>query len=253
MENIDRKQLAFTLSHSSMELLEKCPYAWFQRYVMKFYPSVDRNVASEFGGLFHEVAEVYTGTGKEEIILLVDKLKCNYHLDEEYSKKIPVAINNFHYFYEKFLRNAKKIYREKRIEILLNQFLALIGSLDVLYQTEGGNWVITDYKSSKKPGDYSVQLSCYFYLLSCISKTVPKEIKCQVVYLAAEKEENIIQEYTIDLQDLEICQQRLLTLVNKISILDVDNVAMWKKRPSALCPWCDYFKAGICEGNSKKI
>jgi RecB family exonuclease len=249
MEKLDRSNLAFSLSHSSLELLEKCPYSWFLRYVRKFYPEVEPNFPAEFGGLFHESAEHYTGTGREEFEALINKFKSKYNINAEYEAKISLGITNFLYFYEKYLKGAKKIYREKKIEVLLNQFIALTGSLDVLYQKEDGKWVITDYKSSKKPGDYSNQLSCYFYLLSLMSTKFPTEIECQVVYLVAPTEDKIVQNYLIDIGDIEICEQRLLTAINKISILGVEDIGNWKKRVGPLCPWCDYYKAGICEGN----
>jgi hypothetical protein len=244
----DKSQLAFNLSHSSIDLLEKCPYSFFERYIQKFYPEVEPNYSAEFGLIFHEASEVYTGSGREEFESLVAKFKPYHKITPEYEAKIPLATSNYLYFYENHLKNAKKMHREKRLQILLNDFIGFNGSLDVLYQKENNKWVIVDLKSSKKPSDYSAQLSCYYYLLSKHSNVTPKEVECQVVYLVAPTEDKIVQPYILDLQDIEICENRLLTAVNKISILDVDDVTKWKKRPGPLCPWCDYYKAGICDG-----
>ena len=248
MEPFDKTKLAFNLSHSSTDLLGKCPYSFFQRYVQKFYPEVDPNYSAEFGLIFHEAAEVYTGTGREEFTALIEKFRPAHPITPEYEAKIPQGITNFLYFYNLRLKNAKKIFKEKRIQILLNDFVGFNGSLDVLFQDEDGKWVIVDLKSSKKPGDYSIQLSCYYYLLTKISPTYPKEIEAIVVYLAAASEDRVIQTYNLDLSDVEEFENRLASSVNKISILGVDDVSLWKKHPSPLCPWCDYYKAGICDG-----
>ena len=252
MTEIDKSKLAFTLSHSSLELLVKCPYAFYQRYIMKYYPEVEPNYSAEFGKLFHKVAEEYKGSGEAEVKELIEKYKGDFAITEEYELKIPRGIRNFLYFYNKYLVNAKKIYREKKITVLLNDFLGLTGSLDVLYQTEDGKWIITDYKSSKKRGDYSIQLSCYFYLLSLISKKTPEKITCQVVYLAMERIEDVMQEYVITLDDKNDYEQRLLTYVSTIMNSDVGDMSQWRKKPGPLCLWCDFHKAGICRGKSSK-
>lgn len=228
--------------------MEKCPYSFFERYIMKFYPEVEPNYSAEFGLIFHEASEVYTGTGREEFEALVEKFKPYHVITPEYEAKIPLAISNFLYFYENYLVKAKKIHKEKRIQILLNPWVGFNGSIDILYQEEDGSWVVVDLKSSKKPGDYSKQLSCYYYLLSKISPTTPPTLKCKIVYLVAPTEDKVVQDYLLDLDDLNICENRLLTAVNKISLLDVDDVAKWKKRVTPLCPWCDLYKAGTCEG-----
>lgn len=245
----DKSKLAFNLSHSSIDLLERCSYSFFQRYIQKFYPEVEPNYSAEFGLIFHDASEVYTGSGREEFEQLVAQFRTKHTITPEYEAKIPLATSNFLYFYENYLKKSKKMYKEKRIQILLNEFVGLNGSLDVLYQKEDNKWVIVDLKSSKKPGDYSAQLSCYYYLLSKISTIVPKQVECQIVYLVAGSESEVVQTYILDLCDMEICENRILTAVNKISILGVDDVALWKKKPSKLCPWCDYYKSGICVGN----
>lgn len=248
---LDKSKLAFNLSHSSIDLLERCPYSYYLRYVCKFYPEVEPNYSAEFGLIFHDASEEYTGTGREEFESLVAKFRPKHVITPEYEAKIPLATSNFLYYYENHLKTAKKIYKEKRIQILLNEYLGFNGSLDVLFQKEDDKWVIVDLKSSKKAGDYSAQLSCYYYLLSIIGNKTPKQIECQIVYLVAASTEEIVQTYILDLGDIEICQNRILTAVNKISILGVDDVSKWKKRPGPLCPWCDYYKSGVCEGKDK--
>lgn len=245
---IDKSKLAFNLSHSSIELLEKCPYSFYERYVMKFYPEVEPNYASEFGSLIHEASQFYKGTGRAEFEFLVEKFRHKYLINDEYADKIPLAISNYLFFHEVYLVGAKKIYKEKSIQILLNEYVGFNGSIDILYQQEDDSWVVVDLKSSKKPGDYSKQLSCYYYLLSKISNKTPSYLNCKVVYLVAPTEDKIIQPYSLDKDDLEICEQRLLSAVNKISLLGVDDVSQWKKKVTPLCPWCDLYKAGVCQG-----
>lgn len=253
MEPIDKSKLAFNLSHSSMDTLERCPYQFYMRYIRKLYPEyLEPNYPAEFGSWFHEASEFYTGTGQEEFKALLVKLKHKYAIIKEYEDKVPLAIKNFLYFYETYLRSAQKIYKEKKIQILLNDYIGFNGSLDVLYQKPDGKWVVVDLKSSKKPSDYSNQLSCYYYLLSKICKVVPKELECQIVYLVAPTEPAVVSTYTLDLQDVEICENRLLTNINKISILGVDDVSKWVKKPTKLCGWCDYYLEGsICDGNGR--
>jgi hypothetical protein len=251
-EYLKKSKLAFNLSHSSIELLDKCSYAFYLRYVLKFYPEgLPPNYSTEYGQLFHDVCEVYTGTGEQEVYNLIAKYKPKYQINDEYEKKIPLGVRNFLFFWNKYLVGAKKIYREKKIQVFLNEFLGLNGLLDVLYRLNDGSWIIADWKSSKKRSNYSAQLSCYFYLLSLISKEPMDKIKCQVVYLCAEKESGITEEYNLTIDDRDDYENRILSAVDRLSKMNVEDPKVWRMKPGPLCPWCDYYleRGGICEGN----
>jgi hypothetical protein len=54
---------------------------------------------------------------------------------------------------------------------------------------------------------------------------------------------------TLEEKDIDFSDERINNCLDTIVKLGVTDKEKWKKKPGPLCPWCDYFIAGICEGN----
>lgn len=240
----------FSFSHSGLSTMEKCPREWFWRYIAGIRPNIKKE-ATEFGSLSHKLAENYTGTGVEEAKKLVDEYSKEFQISEKYKEKISYMISNFLMFHDTHLTSAKKVYKEKEIRVPLNEYIDLLGNIDVLYKTDTDEWVIVDYKTSKGKKDETKQLALYFYLLTLISPKKPKSIRCKAVYLSLEdKKSPIIDEYVLSDDELSFCESRLESAMNRIAAFGVEKIENWKKKPSKLCNYCDYFIASYCDGKT---
>ena len=233
----------FTLSHSSMSLLEKCPREWYLRYVAKYYLSIPQPW-NDFGVLIHEVSELYKGEGKERLIELAKKLikDNNYDIPPMYLKKVKK-------FHDTYLSGAQSVKKEKEFRTDLNPYIDLVGLVDILYKNSAGEWIIVDLKTSKNKGEHSDQLSLYYFLMTLITGKKPKTIKAQIVYLSLDSEstdlEDIVEEYILDYDDIECIERKIHKSMEVILNCGVDK-KKWRKKPSALCNYCAYKEYGLC-------
>ena len=247
----------FTFSTSSLDALEKCPYSWYLRYIDQNYPEVQEPV-TDFGNLVHEVGENYFGGGQDELKRLVKQFEVKYILTPEFELKLPLALARIDAFYTAKLADSPKVFHEKEIRLALEGYedhIDVTGKIDVLYK-DINEWVIADYKSSKKFGDFTKQFAFYYYLASKINKNIPETFKFQSVYLCAGSGieiKDFVKEIVLEKSDIEITESRIQFGIDKILKLGVDDVTKWKKCPSILCSWCKYQNSipQICEGNGK--
>ena len=244
----------FTLSHSSMSIMEQCPRKWFLRYVEKRYID-EQQPWSDFGLLVHEVAELYRGEGGDRIKELARQIskEKNLEVHPDYKHKVPVALRNVKRYYDKYLANSQTVKPEQNFYTDLNETLDITGSLDVLFKGQDGHWIVTDYKTSKKKGEHSRQLAVYYFLMYLITGQKPKTLKCHIVYLSldtlSEDIDDIVEEYVLDLEDLRFCEMRVQRSMDIIAHCAGER-DLWRKKPSALCNYCEYKKPELC--NAKK-
>jgi hypothetical protein len=241
----------FTLSHSSLETMIKCPYSWYLKYVELNYPEKQNDV-TDFGNLCHKIAENYYGGGLPELRRLYREYEKNYIISPEYKPKIGKAMQRLDVFYNAKLANSPKVYREKEFRIAIDPYIDVVGLVDVIYKDSNNEWVVVDYKSSKKFGNFFEQFAFYYYLISKVTGKTPDRFKFESVYFCAGNGfelKDFVKSYILEKEDIEISESRIQNGINTILKLDVDDKNKWKKKPSILCNWCDYKKAGICEGD----
>jgi RecB family exonuclease len=82
MENIIK------ISPSSVQTLDKCPRAWFFRYIKKLYPDVEKDGAAEFGSFVHDIAENFKKCSISEYKELVKKSLAKFKLTDKYRAKV---------------------------------------------------------------------------------------------------------------------------------------------------------------------
>lgn len=241
----------FTLSHSSMSLIEKCPREWYLRYIAGHYLSIPQPW-NDFGVLVHEVSELYKGEGKSKLIELAKSIikEKKYDIPPKYLKKVPLALKNYKKFYDTYLANSPSVKKEKEFRTDLNPYIDLVGLVDILYKNSEGEWVIVDLKTSKNKGEHSNQLALYYFLMTLITGKKPKSIKAQIVYLSLDSEstdiDDIVEEYVLDHEDLEVIEGRIHNSMNVILNCG-DDKKKWRKKPSALCNYCAYKDYGLCD------
>lgn len=244
----------FTLSHSSLSIIEQCPRKWYLRYIKGHYFDTPQPW-SDFGLMAHEVGEKYRGEGIDRIKELArDAVKNrNLTIHDTYKHKVPVALKNIKRFYDKYLAKASKVSNEKEFRIDLTPYVDLVGLIDVLYKDEYGDWVVVDFKTSKSKSEHSRQLSLYYFLMSEITGKKPTTLKAQIVYLSlenlSEDIEEIVDEYVLDHDDIRACENRLQSGIDIIANCGCDD-SKWRKKPSTLCNYCIFKEYNLC--NAKK-
>lgn len=246
----------FTLSHSSMSIIEKCPREWFYRYVQRYYFN-NPQAWTDFGLTWHEVSELYRGEGTPRLKELVKQVmnKRGYKIHPEYRSKMKVACKNLKNYYDVYLKGAKLVKFEKKFYTDLNEYIDLVGLIDILYQNEAGEWVVVDLKTSKQKGDHEEQLMLYYYLMYLITGKKPKRLRAQVVYLSLESHstdlDDIVEEYVLEADDLNMIENRICSTMSKITNCGIEK-EKYRKKPSALCNYCVYKQFGICDGEKPK-
>jgi len=252
MSNKSHETTIFTLSHSSMSVLKKCPREWYLRYICGHYISIAQPW-SDFGLLIHEVSELYRGEGKDKLIQLAKDVrkKHKYKIHEDYVPKVPLALKNYKKYYETHLENAKKIKREQEFRTDLNEYIDLVGFLDLLYLNEQDEWVVVDLKTSKKKGEHSEQLALYYFLMTILTGKKPKRLRAQIVYLSLDSGstdvEDFVEEYVLEHDDLDMIEQKIFGCMEIIANCGTEK-DKWRKKPSALCSYCAYKEYGLCNG-----
>jgi hypothetical protein len=236
--------------------MEKCMREYCLRYIQKYYIKIPQPW-NNFGSLAHAVGEQYRGGGRKEINRLLREVNRKkdgtkkWHVHDDYKHKMPLAYSNMIKFYDTHLRSAQKIARELELRTDISKYVDVTAFLDILYKNEEGEWVITDYKTSKKKIDGTKQLSFYYALLELCQGKVPKKMKGQIVYLALDYGEddvnNFVEEYELSDYELKYAYNRIQAGLDKISIYGLDK-NNWVKKESALCPYCDYLNCGLCDG-----
>jgi RecB family exonuclease len=233
-----------------MSILKKCPREWYLRYIAEHYLSIPQPW-SDFGLLIHEVSELYRGEGKEKLIELTKQLikKHKYKIHDDYLPKVPLALKNYKKYYDTYLASAKSIKREVEFRTDLNDYVDLVGLIDILYQSSEGEWVVVDLKTSKNKGDHSDQLALYYFLMSVITGKKPKKLRAQVVYLSMEDGstdmEDVVEEYVLEHDDLKVIEQKITGCMEVMTNCGLEK-EKWRKKPSALCNYCAYKEYGLC-------
>jgi RecB family exonuclease len=255
MTEEEKKDKSLFISHSSMETMEQCLLKWYLRYIEKLKPKVE-NHDTLLGDIIHKTIYKFEGVHTPSIAkLLQENLtvpEATPEFLEKYKPRLAKAIRNFAKFYNDRLKDIGLTKNEKERKFITpapTEGFNLIGIMDIYFKR---NNVITllDWKTSKKESDHSEQLSYYFLLLKLLGE-IPEDqntFDAEIVYLSLiEHEDYKVEAYHLDEKDLDAACYRLESYIRRIQQkgLSKEN---YPKKPSALCPWCDYYKAGICNG-----
>ena len=136
----------------------------------------------------------------------------------------------------------------------LIELFDFISKIDIFYNNCDGEWVVTDWKTSKDKKDHTKQLATYFYAIRKKTQKNIKRLKCHIVYLALENGEHdlekVVEEYILEESDIDFLECRIESTINKIGNLGVDT-EKWRKKCGPLCNHCDFKIEGHCDGISE--
>jgi len=247
----------FKISFSCMNVFDQCKYKFFLRYIKKIYPDIWSEYL-DFGNIIHNVSELWKGGTKKELnelFLKVFKTPQGFKKDKKfhlpmnvYKPKIKKALNNVWHFYEDHLKD-NEFFAEHELSIEKSKY-ELFGKIDLMYIKDDVLYVC-DYKTSKATKDYSDQLAYYFYLLREDGYIEEDFLCCKLVYFCLDNQEDYhIQDYELNLEDLNTCKTNLVDFIKGKELRGTDETK-WEKQTSGLCPYCDYYKNGDCKGKNK--
>ena len=133
--------------------------------------------ALQFGSYIHKIFEDgVKATSEEELHQVAESLRSNYKFDKERENKIEICITNFLNF-NNSLSSCEQIATEQVFAVELKQGYAVNGIIDRVVKSEDGNYLVIDYKTSKRPSTKrdlikDPQMLLYAYAISNLY-TVP--------------------------------------------------------------------------------
>jgi len=165
------------VSPSKIKVYDECKLKYKFKYI-DYLPEVSTNTdALQFGSYIHKIFEdgVNCGT-EEELGEIAEALRENYTFDKERESKIEKCIKNFLNF-NNSLSGCEQISTEQSFAVELKQGYAVNGIIDRVVKSEDGNYLVIDYKTSKRPSTKrdlikDPQMLLYAYAISRLY-TVP--------------------------------------------------------------------------------
>jgi CRISPR/Cas system-associated exonuclease Cas4 (RecB family) len=244
------KKISF--SHSKLDVARTC----FLQYKFKYVDKVQvegKADATEFGGLIHEIAEHYTGTGRSELLELYHKFKNQYAITDFYRLKVPLALKNVHTSFVECDKDVKEKWSEDEVRVPYNDEIELNGKIDFRSLTNDDRHIIADYKTSKSSAyaNHRNQLSMYMLMLHLKYGIAYEDMDMIVIYLALDGTDkkgltianegwsNIKKDYKLDESDVSALEMEITAIWNKIQKCTDRND--WPAKPTKFsCTWCPF-------------
>jgi len=253
----EEKPLNVMISHSSMEAMEQCLLKWYYKYIEKLKVDIPRNMEANFGSYIHDVAENFEGGSQKDFKNLAKTILKKYDIDPSIRYKVPLALKNLWKYWNKVIKplNLTKDNKERKVFANTHEDnFRMMAIFDVMYKNEDGTLTVLDWKTNKKPRDASKQLAFYFYILKMVGE-IPEHVdtcKFKIVYLCLEAKdyEPVEIEYVLDDLDLETASSRIDAFIRRVKNKG-RNKEKYRKKTGPLCPWCDYYQAGVCKGKDE--
>ena len=218
-------------SPSKLKSFESCPLGYKLHYLDQI--KIERPVTSDtqFGSFIHEVAEVWDGTNKQEIIELLR----GFTINKEYRSLIVPTLKNYFKFHEKYKNIPFE--REQEFEYKSNEYW-IHGILDRLMDNKE-KYIVCDYKTAKTPNRDRFIFQMRFYNLMVAKKKniAPSSIKCIIYYPRIHQEDKFM------FSDKEI---ELFELDLKKRIVEVETTQNWKPKSGYHCRWCEFNQTPYC-------
>lgn len=268
MNNDEKQKPGITLSPSALDTLHQCPKKYYFRYIQKIRIK-EETPALLYGEMIHSIIERYDHTNEQSLKDLFkfyqsdEKMRETFWLKilETYKENIPIIIKNIRNYFLYNHRDTKILSKEKVFNIYnfdkIEQHnevadIHLQGKVDLMFYKDD-IFYISDFKTSKKKGNYEKQLQFYYYLISKFEEYKKYKNFCgQIIYLTLDnqlcidtinlKEENILEIDAYIKESIENIRKRGITL---------DSGSQWEVKPSFKCKTCPYYKV-YCNPYLKK-
>ena len=242
-----------TFSHSRLSTYENCPRQYRYRYIDKLKVT-DLGVEAHLGRAVHAALEELHRVQMGGVVASLEQVVAWFEVawQERGGANLRVVRRGFDEadyqrlgghivarYYDRFhpFDQEETVAVEQKVDILLDagRDIHLIGYIDRLSRSAGGEWTIHDYKTSGSPPyrrgiDRDRQLTLYEIGLRAAQPGRPK-VKQQWHYLTFEKIET--RRRTAAYRDRVTSET--IELVRRVRA-----ETTFQARPTVLCHWCDF-------------
>lgn len=261
----DKKKL-LTVSHSRLELKDKCDFSYNLKYNQKKYTN-ESTLPLELGTLLHLCLELkgkmllegkvdynklqdillngYTETNEKtrEVILGLDALKKKYWEDfymvdsegRTYEQKLKTFEEVLHKEMEEDTIWKPYLF-EHPFEFVFNDRVIIKGFIDRISINNKGELQVCDYKTSKRiyaNSDIVTSQQFSIYCMAILNEFNQLPIECKYDFILLDQVQYALSSGW---------SKRAIKKLNKIldSVEECTNNEFWKPSPSPLCYWCPY-------------
>lgn len=227
------------VSPSKIKVYDECKLKYKFKYI-DYLPEKDTNTdALQFGSFIHKVLEEgVTATTEEELLEIAKIVKSNYKFDEDArGRQTEKCFKNFVAF-NNSLSGCEQISTEQMFAVELKQGYGLNGIIDRIVKSEDGNYLVIDYKTSKRPSTKrdlikDPQMLLYAYAVSVLYKVPIASITLSHYYPHLDK-----------LVHIKFSEAHVLMYMKKLT-QKIWEIRKKKKddffpQVNQFCDWCGY-------------
>ena len=225
-------------SESKMGKYLECPLKYLYSYVKKL--EEDKGVKKhhlKFGSYIHKIFELgFEKETREELVTIADDIKSSFRFNQKIEEgKVEKCINNFLKFNGKL---GETLGTELEYLIEIAGGIKLNGIIDRLIKSPEGNYLIIDYKTSKRPLTptqlyKNSQLQSYTYAVSRIYKVPIKKIMAAHFYPLTGK---FIHCQYSSIQINKYIKER----INQVWEIRKKKATDFRPTQNQYCNWCEY-------------
>jgi hypothetical protein len=226
-------------SASKVKTFDTCRLKYKKYYIDKIRPPRPENDDTNFGSLIHEMAEVYDGDNKKEVVSIVKK----FPLGIKYKQLILPTLKNLIYFIDKHNEQYKnrETIREMELEFKKedDEKPWLYGKVDRLIFGEDSILYI-DYKTSASTNKdrHLFQMRFYNLMIHWVYPDYsPSKIKCIIYYPRIDDSDK----FMFSDKEIQIFDKHLRDKINEIETCND-----WFATPGYHCKWCEYNETPHC-------
>ena len=227
------------VSPSKIKVYDECKLKYKFKYI-DYLPEKETNTdALQFGSFIHKVLEEgVTATTEEELFEIAKIVKSQYKFDEDARERQTVkCIKNFVNF-NNSLSSCEQVSTEQMFAVELKQGYAVNGIIDRVVKSQDGNYLVIDYKTSKRASTkrqlfHDPQMLLYAYAISVLYKVPIASVTLAHYYPHLDK-----------LVNIKFSEPHVLMYMKKLT-QKIWEIRKKKKddffpQVNQFCDWCGY-------------
>jgi ATP-dependent helicase/DNAse subunit B len=227
------------ISASRSDIIDQCLWKYNLRYNLKLPAFANPNEESlNFGSYIHKIFELgYNSTDIKDIYKISEEQKTNYKIPFSLKSRTEKCIENFYKWNSSI---AQTLSTERMFEVPLDEKgdIKLIGVIDRVILSKEGNYLVVDYKTSKKEKGKAdlqsdKQLMGYAYAIHTEYKVPYNKIWCAHYYPVT----NNLVPVQFNPVQIHNWRKREIEKVWRIRKKTKDD---FPAQQNIFCDWCEY-------------